>query len=277
MMLQEISPHVYHNQWSPREPKPEDLAFLWRDGCVLARQDGDQLALPTVGELPDCRWRYLFSVDDQGFYLCLDEPDAPAGCTPLRQRAAEPLEPRSLAFAVSVGGSLARWYQSTRYCGACGGEMVPSGTERAMVCPKCGATVYPKICPAVIVGVTDGDRLLLTRYAGRAFTRWALVAGFAEIGEPIEDTVRREVQEETGLEVQDLRFYRSQPWGFTDTLLLGFYCRVRGTDAVTLQEDELSEAQWFTPAELPEDHTRSSLTGEMIERWRAQGGKGIWD
>ena len=146
-----------------------------------------------------------------------------------------------------------------------------------MVCPKCGATVYPKICPAVIVGVTDGDRLLLTRYAGRAFTRWALVAGFAEIGEPIEDTVRREVLEETGLEVQDLRFYRSQPWGFTDTLLLGFYCRVRGTDAVKLQEDELSEAQWFTPAQLPEDHTRSSLTGEMIERWRALGSRGIWD
>ena len=102
--------------------------------------------------------------------------------------------------------------------------MEKSTVERAMVCPACGNTVYPKICPAVIAAVHDGDRLLLTRYRGRAFKKYALIAGFNEIGESIEDTVRREVLEEAGVHVKNLRFYKSQPWVFTDTLLMGFFC-----------------------------------------------------
>ena len=146
--------------------------------------------------------------------------------------------------------------------------MQDSETERARVCPACGLTVYPKICPAVIVAVTDGDRLLLTKYQGRAFRRYALVAGFAEIGEPIEDTVRREVLEETGLRVKQIRFYKSQPWVFTDSLLLGFWCELDGSDAVTVQESELSEARWHHRDEIPEDYSGISLTGEMIDAFR---------
>ena len=137
-----------------------------------------------------------------------------------------------------------------------------------MVCPACGNTVYPKICPAVIVAVCDGDRLLLTKYAGRNIKHYALVAGFAEIGESIENTVRREVMEEVGLELGELRFYKSQPWVFTDTLLMGFYARLSGSDQIRLQEDELSVGKWFHRSQLPEDHSGISLTGEMIETFR---------
>ena len=108
----------------------------------------------------------------------------------------------------------------------------------------------------------------MTKYRGRAFKRYALVAGFNEIGEPIEDTVRREVFEETGLRVRNLRFYKSQPWVLTDSLLMGFYCDLDGSDAVTIQEDELSVAEWFPRQALPTDHSGISLTGEMIERFR---------
>ena len=141
--------------------------------------------------------------------------------------------------------------------------------ERALVCPTCGRTVYPKICPAVIVAVCHGDRLLLTKYAGRSFRRYALVAGFNEIGESIEETVQREVLEETGLQVDNLRFYKSQPWVVTDSLLFGFFAELAGPDCIHLQEEELAEAQWFPRNALPTDHSSDSLTGEMIEIFRA--------
>ena len=137
-----------------------------------------------------------------------------------------------------------------------------------MVCPACGNTVYPKICPAVIVAIHDGDRLVLTKYKDRPVKHYALVAGFNEIGESIEETVHREVLEETGLRVRNLRFYKSQPWVFTDTLLFGFFAELDGSDKITVQEDELSEAGWFHRSEIPEDRTHLSLTGEMMEQFR---------
>ena len=171
-------------------------------------------------------------------------------------------------MAAAAGESLYRWYSSQRFCGRCGRPMEKSEIERAMVCPACGNTVYPKICPAVIVAIHDGDRLVLTRYKDRPFKHYALVAGFNEIGESIEETVHREVLEETGLLVKNLRFYKSQPWVFTDTLLFGFFAELDGSDKITVQEDELAEAGWFHRSEIPEDQSRISLTGEMMEQFR---------
>ena len=131
-------------------------------------------------------------------------------------------------------------------------------------CPKCGLVEYPKICPAVIVGITNGDKIVLSKYAGREYKKYALIAGFAEIGESIEDTVRREVYEEVGLKVKNLQFYKSQPWSFTDTLLFGFFCQVDGDDTITMDERELSVAQWASREEVPEDPEGISLTREMM-------------
>ena len=146
--------------------------------------------------------------------------------------------------------------------------MEKSRIERAMVCPACGNTVYPKICPAVIVAIHDGDRLVLTKYKDRPVKHYALVAGFNEIGESIEETVHREVLEETGLRVKNLRYYKSQPWSFSDTLLAGFYCDLDGSDAIRIEEDELSEALWLPRGEIPPRGNDVSLTAEMMERFR---------
>lgn len=135
-------------------------------------------------------------------------------------------------------------------------------------CPKCGLVEYPKICPAVIVGITNGDKIVLSKYAGREYKKYALIAGFAEIGESIEDTVRREVYEEVGLKVKNLQFYKSQPWSFTDTLLFGFFCQVDGDDTITMDERELSVAQWASREEVPEDPEGISLTREMMTMFK---------
>ncbi|MFR2482423.1 MAG: NAD(+) diphosphatase, partial [Hungatella sp.] len=146
----------------------------------------------------------------------------------------------------------------------CGTAAMKSKKERAMFCPSCGNTVYPKIAPAVIVAVTDGDKLLLTKYAGREYTRYALVAGYTEFGETLEETVRREVMEEVGLKVKNIRYYKNQPWAFSDSMLVGFFAELDGSPQIHLDETELSTAVWMKREDIPGDYTNVSLTHEMI-------------
>lgn len=274
-MLQDIAPHVYHNEMQFAAPKEDDFVLHFQTDAQLyySLSDG-MLSFPKlrqIGAAPDAL-TYLFSMDDKAYYLltqaeALSEKD---GFSYADTGALRALTPQPAMFAAAVGGSLYRWYTHQKFCGACGDRMEKSKLERAMVCPTCGNTVYPKTCPAVICAVYDGDRLLLTRYRGRAFQKYALVAGFHEIGETIEQTVHREVMEETGLKVKNLRFYKSQPWVYTDSLLMGFYAELDGADEITLQQSELSEAAWFSRDQIPHDHSGISLTGEMIERFRSE-------
>ena len=272
-MLQDIAPHIYHNEMRFQQPKPDDFVLHYREkGLLYLRETPDGIELPTRRQTgaEEAQLTYLFSIDNHAYDLLesgepLEETDGWHYAPTARLRA---LAPGEGMFAAAVGESLYRWYTHQRFCGACGAQMQKSKTERAMVCGECGNTVYPKICPAVICAVYDGDRLLLTRYRGRSFKKYALIAGFHEIGETIEDTVRREVLEEAGIRVKNLRFYKSQPWVYTDSLLMGFYAELDGSDEITVQEDELSEAAWFHRSQIPTEHSHISLTGEMIERFR---------
>ena len=266
-MIQDIQPKCFHNEYTPRQARPEDyLIAITEKGVLAAQNEAGTIRLPRCGEK---QGQYLFCVDDTGYFLwegeSLSETD---GFSYMNSRTLREFSPDEKLFACAAAESLGRWYSQNRYCGKCASAMEKSTAERAMVCPRCGQTVYPKICPAVIVAVTNGEKLLLTKYAGRAFKRYALVAGFNEIGESIEDTVRREVLEETGVKVKNLRFYRSQPWVFTDSLLMGFFCDLDGSEEICRQESELSEALWHDRSTLPEDHSGISLTGEMIEIFR---------
>lgn len=264
----------YDNAFRHELPAEDSVALIRRgDGILAALRDG-QLTFPCFAQLsPAARaltWRYAFTLGQTAYFLAeQDDPSTvPDGFSYVPSKEYRAFRPKEAVFAAAVSESLHRWYGANRFCGHCRKPMRDSETERARVCPDCGLTLYPKICPAVIVAVTDGDRLLLTKYQGRAFARYALVAGFAEIGEPIEDTVRREVFEETGLRVKNLRFYKSQPWVFTDSLLFGFWCELDGSDKLTIQQSELSEAAWYRRDKIPGDYSNISLTGEMIELFR---------
>ena len=133
-------------------------------------------------------------------------------------------------------------------------------------CPVCGQTEYPKISPAVIVAITNGNKLLMSRYRVNhsTYRGYALIAGFVEIGETFEETVRREVMEEVGLKVKNIRYYKSQPWSFSSTLLCGFFCDVDGDTSITLDTNELALAEWFARENIPVEDDGISLTREMI-------------
>jgi NAD+ diphosphatase len=174
---------------------------------------------------------------------------------------------RRSAFAGITAGHLYGWYRDNAFCGRCGSRFEHSPTERAKLCPSCGNISYPRISPAVIVAVTDGDKLLLSRYAQGEYRRDSLLAGFTEIGESAESTVDREVFEETGIRVKNIRYYKSQPWGLSGSLLLGYFAELDGDPAITLDTNELSEARWVPRNEICFEDDGISLTGEMIRRF----------
>jgi len=274
-MIQEIAPHQFDNEFSHRrEPETEDLVLCYRAREALIREEGPEFFFPTVGELGAADPRkteeliYLFAVDGQSYFL-LQDPVELAGYRYVSIMDFRERQPEWRSFAGITGSQLYRWLLDNRYCGRCGAEMEFSDHERAFCCAGCDNTVYPKISPAVIVAVTDGDRILMSRYAGGNYRRYALLAGFAEIGETLEETVKREVMEEVGLKVRNIRYFGCQPWSFSDSLLVGFTAELDGSDAITRDETELAEACWFDRGNIPETSSLISLTSTMIEAFRS--------
>lgn len=268
-MIQDIEPHIYKNEYKPQRPEKDSYVMHFEQGKLLAKIKGDEIQYPTFGEMEEYndniyeKATYLFTIDEMRFYLVeqLKYADDYEWLEKETFRRAKPLH---LAFAGITAYQLNNWYCNHRFCGRCGKPMKKDEKERMLFCESCHAIEYPKICPAVIVGVIDGKRMLLTKYAGREYKKYALVAGFAEIGETIEETVRREVMEEVGLHIKNITYYKSQPWSFTDTLLFGFYCEVDGSSEIILDENELSVAEWFEKSEIPVEDKSVSLTNEMI-------------
>ena len=280
-MIQDILPKQYHVEYSDLSPGADDTVFVFSDNKICFRDEDGQTILPKVCELTDglskdqleqVKFRYLFSIDEQRFFM----PDvhngivlkAPEGYEPQDQNLFRTLKPQYLGFAGITAYQLYLWYATHKYCGRCGTETGHSDHERAVVCPSCELINYPRISPVIIVGVIDGENLLVTRYKYRAPGQYSLVAGFIEIGETMEDCVRREVFEETGVRVKNIRYYKSQPWGFSSSLISGFFCELDGDPAITRDEGELAEALWLSRAEIPLPTNTVSITAEMIESFR---------
>ncbi|MGA3084018.1 MAG: NAD(+) diphosphatase [Thermodesulfobacteriota bacterium] len=159
---------------------------------------------------------------------------------------------------------LLEWSQQTRFCKRCGKEMKIQDGERAKKCPSCGQQSFPRISPAVIVLVERGDQCLLARSPRFQDGFYSVLAGFAEPGETLEETVKREVREETGIEVQDIRYFGSQPWPFPDSLMIGFTASYAGGE-IRVDGTEILEANWFTFDQLPKIPGRISIARSLIE------------
>lgn len=274
-MIQDIEPRTFDNNFKNKKAEPDDLFLSFQGDTVLIKDDKDKLWYPSFKdfekEYPHLQEdaQFLFTIDEINYYLVEEKGlDSANGWTYADTGRFRTETKYWRSFAGAVGWQLNRWYTNHRFCSKCGKPMKRSEKERMLYCETCGFQAYPTISPCVIVAVHDGNRLLLTKYAGRAYARFALVAGFVEIGESFEQAACREVREEVGLKVKNLKFYKSQPWPFSDSILAGFYAELDGDDAITLQENELSMGVWMNREDVPPDELKISLTGEMMEAFR---------
>ena len=277
-MIQDIEPHIYQNEYRAEEPDEESFLLYFSEGKALARWEDTALLFPQFKDYPEVRKKlsdklvYLFAIDGLRFYLARELAAPERRGYQLRSvREFREAQPQWVAFAGITAHQLSHWYDSHIFCGHCGCPMKHASDARMLRCPDCGQEEYPKISPAVIVGILHEEKLLMSKYAGRTITHYALIAGFNEIGETLEETVKREVFEETGLHVKNIRYYKSQPWSFSETILMGFFADLDGTDEITLDTRELSTADWFTREEAPAQSLNISLTSEMI--WEFKRGR----
>jgi len=260
-----------------RGDKPADRRGHWlivQEQGLIVSTDADELAVP-CGDCPD------------GFAAALPEPillgtwrDTPCWVTSLPKDAALPpgLHRETLVpmqgtrlpdDLLSLGGMAmqALWWESTSgHCPRCGAPTERIAGEWGKRCPRCRYEHYPHLHPAVITLVRDGDRVLLARKSIWAPGRYALIAGFVDNGESLEGAVRREVKEEVGVDVDDIRYVGSQNWPFPSQLMVGFVARYAGGE-VQIDPDELEDARWFPGNALPNRPSRHSIAGFILEHY----------
>ena len=188
---------------------------------------------------------------------------------PLRQmmglRASYDILPFEEYYKAGKAFEILNWDQNTRYCPACG---VPTHqiSDIGKKCPECRQEFYPHISPAIIVRITKGDSILLVHARNFRGTFYGLVAGFLEAGETLEECVHREVMEEVGLRIKNLKYFGSQPWPYPSGVMIGFTAEYESGD-IKLQEEELSAGAFYTKNNLPANPRKLSLARKLIDDW----------
>jgi NAD+ diphosphatase len=242
--------------------------FLQLSEVPAERRNGADLVL--LGRFADISY-FAYEIES------VDPPPVPPGTRFEDLRLVASILPAEEAGLLGYARAIISWRRRHRFCGTCGAETLPAKNGHVLVCsnPSCRHEQFPRIDPAIIVLVSDGERALLGRQASWPIGRYSTIAGFVEPGESLEDAVAREVSEETGIDVDRIEYHSSQPWPFPASLMLGFTAHAVTTE-VHLRDDELEDARWFTRADLasgtPLLPPNVSISFRLIEHWFNAGG-----
>lgn len=264
----------------PEKLDETSLMFCIRDGLLLIRKDKSQDSLPSlcdVLELTGNRSDWLYLGERDGMSCCcigIDEgitvPDSFEFCDIRQLYSILELELWQLA---GYARQIVDWNRNFTYCGRCGRETSTMKDERAKVCDECGLINYPRISPAIIVAVVRDGKILLAQGKRFRLPFYSVLAGFIEPAENLEECVVREVREEVGIEIENIRYFSSQPWPFPDSLMIAFFADYKSGE-ITIDHAELIDVGWFAPDNLPEVPPEGSVARKMINEFIRKYKKG---
>ena len=256
MMIQDIE--GFDATYKEIKPKKEDYLLVYKGNYILLKDN----LVPRIADYECNRIYYGFSIGEDRFFICLDEIDGKYEHIEIFRNYPD----RKMAFSMVTGLHLYHWYKKHIYCPVCGKKLIHTLGERRLEC-TCGNLEFPTISPAITVGIKHKDKILLTKYS-KGYAPYALVAGYSEVGESLEDTIKREVYEETNLRVKDIQYVTSQPWGLSSSLLMGFYATLDGEDNIVFNDGELKEAKWANKEEIDLEDDMTSLTRFLILKFK---------
>ena len=248
-----------------------DLWFVFNKGRMLFKTIDGTLQVPATRDLGRCRQQltgrqYIGDLDGRHCFAA-DVPEAGLDGNALAYKELRTIfnaVDEELVWAAGRANQLATWSRNHQYCGHCGAACRDKADERAKICPACNLINYPRLSPAVIVAVVRDDRILLARNRRFRLPFYSVLAGFVEPGETLEACVLREIDEEVGISVDNLRYFGSQPWPFPDSLMIAFLADYAGGE-IRVDGSEITEARWFKKDQLPRIPPPISIARQLID------------
>lgn len=258
--------------FNPSQPEADsDYWFVIHEEKLAVRQNEDAYSIPRFSDVKRIQeslaGAQYFGLKDGSPCFLAELPDAGVLVDGFEFRGIFELLgllEDELLLVAGCATQLIRWGRSHKYCGQCGRPTEDKADERAKTCGHCGLNSYPRLSPAVIVAVVKDDKLLLATSPRFRTGFWSVLAGFVEPGETLEECVVREVQEEVGITVRNVRYFDSQPWPFPDSLMLGFTAEYAEGEIKT-DGAEIAEAEWFAADDLPNIPPKVSIARRLID------------
>jgi NAD+ diphosphatase len=256
-----------------------DIWFVFYKGKILVKNIDNKVSLPTTKELNSIDFsktciHHIGASDGHNCFLVEIENDVSfeINYSFYDLRSIISILQEDMFLLCSRAAHLLNWYKNNNYCSKCGEQVIESAVEISKVCPKCNLVTYPRISPAIIVAVIKDNKILLGHNNRFKEKIYSVLAGFVEAGETFEQCVMREVYEESGIKVRNIRYFGSQPWPFPDSLMVAFTAEYAGGE-ISVDGNEIIHADWFEVDKLPTIPSKGSIAWELIEWFRESNKK----
>jgi len=255
---------------------PMDFYYIFRQDDLLIHLEGDTLSVPTSKDyMPEGLATFIVHEENSHRHLLVDygeTMDLPEGfyfetMRNMRDHYGKP------AYAIAIKCyQLYNWRRKHRFCGSCGTSFKPMNPDRSLKCPNCGNLLFPQTSNAIIVAILKEDKLLLAHNQNFPEGLYSLIAGFVEMGESFEDAVHREIYEEVGIRVKNVRYFDNQEWPFPNSTMIGFFADYDSGD-IKVDGEEILQADWFTPDDFPVLPGKASIARRIIDTYQASYSK----